>query len=86
MKKKTIYGNQQKKTDIDCSVCKRRRRCESQAEGKFCDSFRSETFNPEEQNPMKTWEKENQKRRRSEMGLNYSGFPNNSMRKVGEVE
>ena len=52
--------NSDRKTDMDCSVCKRRKECASQAEGKFCDSFHSETFNPEKQNPLKTWEKERQ--------------------------
>ena len=61
-KEKTIYANQQKKTDLDCTVCKKQKGCASRAEGKFCDSFRSETFNQEEQNPLKTWEKERQAR------------------------
>ena len=60
--KKTEYANQQKKTDMDCSVCKRQEGCANRAEGKFCDSFRSETFNPEKQNPLKTWEKERKTR------------------------
>ena len=61
-KKKTTYTNQPQKTDLDCSVCKKQKECTSRAEGKFCDSFRNETFNPEKQNPLKTWEKERKAR------------------------
>ena len=57
-KEKTIYRNQQQKTDLDCCVCKRRKGCTNWAEGKFCDSFRSETFNPGERKPLEVWEEE----------------------------
>ena len=61
--KKTEYANQQKKTDMDCSVCKRQEGCENRAEGKFCDSFRSETFIPGKRKPLKVWEEERKARR-----------------------
>lgn len=60
--KKTIYTNQRQKTDMDCSVCKKKRECDSQAEGKFCDSFRSETFIPGKRKPLKVWEEERKAR------------------------
>ena len=63
MKKgKTVYRNQEQKTDLDCSACKLQKECDSRAEGKFCDSFRSETFNPGKQKPLKVWEEERKAR------------------------
>lgn len=60
--KKTTYANQLQKTDMDCSVCKRKKKCSSAAEGKFCDSFRSETFIPGKRKPLKVWEEERKAR------------------------
>jgi hypothetical protein len=57
-KEKTIYTNQLQKTDMECSVCKKKRECSSRAEGKFCESFRSETFIPGKRKPLKVWETE----------------------------
>jgi len=59
--KETKDGNQMK-TDLDCCVCKRRKECSTSAEGKFCDSFRSETFMPGKRKPLKVWEEERKAR------------------------
>ena len=63
MKKwKTVYGNHLQKTDVDCCVCKRRKECDVRAESKFCDSFRSETFNSGKRKPLDVWEQERKDR------------------------
>ena len=63
MKKgKQIYKNQQKRTDLDCCVCKRQKECENRAEGKFCSRFFSETFKPGERDPVDVWEQERRDR------------------------
>ena len=54
--------NSHRKTDLDCSVCKRQKECDSRAEGKFCDSFSSETFIPGKRKPLKVWEEERKAR------------------------
>ena len=61
-KEKTIYANQQKKTDLDCTVCKKQKGCASRAEGKFCDGFISETFKPWKRKPLTAWEQERKAR------------------------
>ena len=61
-KKKAICNEQQQKTDLDCCVCTRQKGCDSRAEGKFCDSFRSETFIPGKRKPLKVWEEERKAR------------------------
>lgn len=61
-KKKTIYGNQMQKTDLDCCVCKRKKRCGNRAEGKFCSRFISETFRSGRKDPVDVWEQERRDR------------------------
>lgn len=62
-KEKTVQRNKLQKTDLDCSVCKKQKECDSRAEGKFCGRFASENYSRYRKgDPLKVWETERKAR------------------------
>ena len=60
--KKPAYRNQQQKTDLDCCVCTKQKKCENRAEGKFCSRFASASFIQGSMDPLDVWEEERKAR------------------------